>query len=258
MLNSIAARVTLRGVTAPARQLILTWLAGSLTMGTVAALFLSAGRVPLRLRPALPLPGRASPHRSLGVGGKLGLGGELGLGRNGLAVPGIDVVKPVAALPVLAITAVILLVVLLFAALVVIAWDSPGTSWLPADARGWLWWAALTGVLGLAGWFFAATVTFGANFGPTWQAVLGYAGGGLPFALMAALLQAPRAVNLVAGTACVGLVVLGFVLVAVRDRSDPNALSLSYVYLRYLFSPASGGIPVPIPAPTGILPTAYP
>jgi type VI protein secretion system component VasK len=52
-----------------------------------------------------------------------------------------------------------------------------------------VWWTLLVGLLGLAAWFFAATVTFGANFPPALQLALGYVGGGLPFALVAALLQ---------------------------------------------------------------------
>lgn len=240
MTSSLTARLSLRGRPAPARQLGFTWLAGSLTMGTVSALFLAVGRTQLPLPPLKPVPFRPAS-----------------LGPRGVAVPGIDVVKPLAGLPVLAITAVILLVLVLFAALAVIAWYTSGASWLPPGARGYLWWTILTGGLGLAAWFFAATVTFGANFGPAWQAVLGYAGGGLPFALVAALLQASRVANLAAGGASVGLVVLGFVLVATHDRYDPNALSLSYDYLRYLFGrPAGAGAPGPIP--TGGPPTAYP
>ncbi len=195
-------------------------------MGTVAALFLTLGPVTSPIVPDQPvlLPG-------------LGLGSL-----PGQPPPGMAAVQPLAGLPVLARTAVILLVVILFVALAAIAWDTPGASWLPGNVRGWVWWALLTGALGLAGWFFAATVTFGADFGTGWQLALGYLGGGLPFALIAALLQPSWVINLASGGACAGLIVLGFVLVASHPAYQHNALSLSFSYLKYLLSSAPSPI----------------
>ena len=189
-LIGVGSLVTLRGEPAPVRQIALTWFAGSMIMGTVAALF-------LLFRPA----------------------------RGG---PGIEAVEPLGGLPFLARAVVVLLVLNLFGVLWAIAQDTPGASFLPPDSRGSVWWAVLTGVLGLLAWFFAASVTFGANFGPGWQAALAYLGGGLPFALAAGLLQRSWLVNLAAGGLSVWLAVAGFVLVAGHATSDPNALSFSF------------------------------
>jgi hypothetical protein len=224
----VLSTVTLRSVAAPVRQVIFTWAAGSVTMGSVAALFLG-------LRPG-PGLGPATP------------GAQTIFGTGGLPPQGIDGISPLTGLPVLAIMAVFLLLFALFVALLVIAWDTSAASWVPANGHGWFWWAALTWTLGLAGWFFAATVTFAAGFGPGWQMVLGYLGGGLPFALMAALLQSSWRVNLAAAGVSAVLVMLGFFLVSARASYDPDALTLALTYLRYLLGPRfGGGFPVPIP-----------
>jgi hypothetical protein len=203
-LIGVGSWVTLRGERAAVRQLALTWFAGSMVMGTVAALF-------LLFRPA----------------------------QGGL---GIEAVEPLGGLPWLARTVVVLLVLNLFGVLWAIAQDTTGASLLPPDSRGSAWWAIFTGVLGLLAWFFAASVTFGANFGPGWQVALAYLGGGLPFALVAGLLQRSGVVNLAAAGLSVWLVVAGFVLVAGHATSDPNALSFSFSCFSYLFggSPGTG------------------
>jgi hypothetical protein len=194
--------LTLREANPPVRQLVLTWFAGSMIMGTVAALFL--------------------------------------LTRPAQAGPGIGTIEPLDGLPMLTRTAVILLVLNLLVVLAAIAWDTPGTSLLPPGARGWGWWAVVTWLLGLMAWFFAASVTFGANFGPGWQMFLAYTVGGLPFALVAGLQQRLWMVSMAAAGISVWLVVAGFILVAGHATSDPNALNLSFSYFSYLF----GGPPV--------------
>jgi hypothetical protein len=215
-MASIAAKVGIRTVSPAARQLVLAWVIGSVTMGTVAALFLS-------------FPPLAQPLTSL-------------------VSPGTSQIEPLAALPLPARVAVLALVVVLFAALAALAWRTPGASLLPASVRGRVWWTLLVGLLGLAAWFFAATVTFGANFSPALQLALGYGGGGLPFALMAALLQRSWRVNLGAVVISVMLLVAGFLLVASRSPGT-NALSLYFRYIDYLFS-SNPGLPVgPIHGP---------
>ncbi len=171
-MASIAAKVGVRTVRPAVRQLALACVIGSITMGTVAALFLS-------------FPPLAQPLTSL-------------------VSSGTGQIEPLAALPPSARVAVLALVVVMFAALAALAWGTPGASLLPASVRGRVRWTLLVGLLGLAAWFFAATVTFGANFSPALQLTLGYVGGGLPFALVAALLQRSWRVNLgaIAGRPC--------------------------------------------------------
>lgn len=98
---------------------------------------------------------------------------------------------------------------------------------------------------GLAAWFFAATVTFGAAFTPDLQIVLGYVGGGLPFALIAAMLLRPLAVNLWAAGISLALVLAGFILVAARAPDQPDALRLYFQYILVLLG-GSGGQAVPL------------
>jgi len=232
-MASIAAKagIRIRGVAVDARQVWYAWLIGSVTMGTVVALFLS-------FRP----PAQGSSGQSI----QSILPGAPGAS---------DAIVPLAGLPVLARTAVIFLGVMLFAALAVLAWYTSRDSWLPAGTRGWVLWMLLVGVAGLAGWLFAATVTFGANFGPTVQLVLGFAGGGLPFALAAAMLLRSWMINLAAAGISAALVVAGFLLVASRSEYEPNALILYFDYIRYLFSSTPGLPGNPIIFPTGGLPT---
>ena len=91
---------------------------------------------------------------------------------------------------------------------------------------------------GLAGWSYAAVVTYAAGFGSTTQLILAYTAGGLPFALVAALLLRPWRANVVAGGMCAGLVAAGFLMVA--GRPAPQNVFLLYAdYARSFFSGAS-------------------
>lgn len=191
---------------ATARQLTLTWVVGSVTMGTVSAIFLSA-----------PVP---NPYQ----------GSLLPL------LPDTSLIKPLAALPLAARVAVLALGVTLLAGLAGVAWFTRWESLLPDNARGRGWWVVLTGGLGLAAWFFAATVTFGAQFPADLQLVLGYAGGGLPFALVAAMLQRSWRVCLVAAVVSALLIVAGFLTVSAGDPQAPNAFTVYFRYLSYLLN----------------------
>ena|ERR1700722_4492374 len=225
-MASIAVRVRLRSARVSVRQLALAWAIGSVIMGTVVVIFQAFPpeayvfqlNAPVRL--SFPLPPGVLPR---------------------------NVDAPIAGLPVPARLAVLALVGLLFVALGVLARYTGQSSWLPTSARGWVLWALVTGAIGLTGWLFAATVTFGAGFGPLWQAVLAYTAGGLPFALAAGLLQSSWLVNLGALGVSVGLVAAGFVLVAAKSRYEPNALSLFADYVRYLFSSVPVQMTAPIP-----------
>jgi hypothetical protein len=97
----------------------------------------------------------------------------------------------------------------------------------------------LTWLFGLMAWFFAASVTFGANFPPAWQAALAYTCGGLPFALVAGLLQRSWLVNLAAGGVSLWLVTAGFIIVAGHAADGQDALHLCVSFVSYLF----GGTP---------------
>jgi hypothetical protein len=194
--------MTLRGESAAVRQVVLAWFAGSMIMGTVAVLFL------LLRRPD--------------------------------AGPGIETVEPLGRLPVLDRMVIIVLVLDLLVVLAAIASETLAASWMPAGARSCVVWAVLTWLFGLIAWFFAASVTFGANFGPGWQVVLAYLGSGLPFALVAGLLQSSWLVNLAAAGLSLWLVAAGFILVARYDMADPDALRLSVSCFGYLFGGAQG------------------
>jgi hypothetical protein len=216
-----------RSMTLAARQLALAWITGSVIMGTVAVLFLA---FPVRAF-VVPLPGPARLALPLSPG----------------ASPRL--VPPFSGLPLGARLGVAALAGLLFLALGVLAARTGKASWLPDGPRGCVWWALITGAVGLTGWGFAASVTFAASFGPVWQGVLAYTAGGLPFALAAALLQSSGLANVAAAVACAALLVTGFVLVAVRLNGGPNALVLSLDYLRYLLS----ATPRPVPGGPVIL-----
>jgi hypothetical protein len=154
--------------------------------------------------------------------------------------PGIENVEPFGLLPAADRAGIVLLVLNLLVVLGAIARQTPGASWLTVDARGCAFWAGGSWLLGLMAWFFAASVTFGANFGAGWQVALAYLGGGLPFALVAGLLQNSWLVNLAAAGLSVWLLAAGFILVARCDMADPNALSLSFSSFGYLFGGAPG------------------
>jgi hypothetical protein len=181
-------------------QLAGTWACGSLLLGTVALLFLLARTV----GPPLPI----AP----------------------------DTVS-LAALTPLQRLAVFALVAVLFVALAVIGWLTPAASWLTGHTRAQLLWALVVGVGGLAGWGFAAVVTFAVHFGSGTQLILAYLAGGLPFALTAAMLVRPWKVNATAAAISVALVGAGYLMVVGTGPVYPhNVFALYADYVRSFFS----------------------
>jgi hypothetical protein len=134
--------------------------------------------------------------------------------------------------------AVLALVALLFVALGVLGAWTAGASWLTGDARARLLWVLLVWAGGLAGWSYAAVVTFAAGFGSTTQLVLAYLVGGLPFALVAGMLLRPWRANVVAGGLSAGLVAAGFLMVAGHPATQ-NVFALYGEYARSFFSRGS-------------------
>src|SRR5262252_7358759 len=185
------------------RQLTGAWLCGSVLMGTVAWGFLSAQvtAVPVatQLSAYAPCPGHGAP----------------------CAYPSFFQLMPLARL------AVLTLLALLFVALAVLSKWTAGASWLTGDARARLLWVLLVMGGGLAGWSYAAVVTYAAGFDSTTQLILAYTAGGLPLR--------PWRVNVVAGGVCAGLVAAGFLMVA--GRPVPQNVFLLYAdYARSFFS----------------------
>ncbi|TDP93888.1 hypothetical protein [Labedaea rhizosphaerae] len=149
------------------RGLLGVWAAGSLTLGTVALVFVLNGTGDVVLQPVT----------------------ELG--------------------------AAAFLVLLLIAVLVVAlaALSRHADSWLTGHARGQALWTLVVLVGGLAGWGCAATVVLALNWAPAVLLVLAYVGGGLPFAVVAAVLaRSPRLAGAALGAAVV-LVLVGAALV---------------------------------------------
>jgi hypothetical protein len=205
------AKAGIRRVSPQTRQLGYARIIGSATLGTVALLVLRAKPV--------------SPVRPLSPSGSS-------------VIPGRPVsapFPPFILMPGWAQLSILTLLAALFVALLMLGWRTSGVTWLPAEARGRLLWALIVGVAGLAAWFFAATVTFGAGFGQNLQIVLGYAGGGLPFALIASMLLRSWRVNLWAAGISALLVAVGFILVAYRSPGQPSALRLYFQYLSLVF-----------------------
>jgi hypothetical protein len=127
------------------------------------------------------------------------------------------------------------LAVLLFAlgvATLAIGWRTQHASWLPNGGRGVLLWTVLVAGGGLAGWGYAAAVTFYAEFSQTAQLVLAYTCGGLPFALVAGLLARPKRMNLAAAFLTAIALLIGFVLLDGR-------LSVLVLYLQMMFGPSA-------------------
>jgi hypothetical protein len=196
------------------RQLTGVWLCGSVLMGTVAWGFLSAQGIAV---PVAARPSRSAPCPAPGVP---------------CTYPSFFQLIPLARL------AVLVLVALLFVTLAIVGKRTAGASWLTGDARARLLWVLLTGTAGLAGWSYAAVVTYAAGFSSTAQLILAYTAGGLPFALVAALLLRPWRVNVVAGVMCAGLVAAGFLMVAGHPASQ-NVFMLYADYARSFFSGSS-------------------
>ena len=121
-------------------------------------------------------------------------------------------VRPLALLPPISLLGVLGMLIALFAALGLLAWGTLPATWLPAGARAGALWVVVVGGGGLAGCGFAAAATFAGDSSLGAQLILGYAGGGLPFALMAALLLEPRRVNAAALGIIVVLLLAGVVI----------------------------------------------
>lgn len=149
--------------------------------------------------------------------------------------------RPLATLSGGALLGLLALTAILFVGLAVLAWRFAELSWLPTEPRGIVLWAVAVGVAGLAGWGFAATVTFGADFSHSAQLLLAYLGGGLPFALVAAMLLRPFAVNLAAAAVSGVLVIIGLVLVG-TEKYGLNAVQLYAYHLALLIGPV--GVPL--------------
>ena len=120
--------------------------------------------------------------------------------------------RPLAALPVLTLLGVLGVAAALVAALGLLVWGTPGVSWLPETPRGGVLWVVLVAVGGVVGCGFLAAVTFAAGLSLDAQLVLGYVAGGLPFALVAAMLVRPVAVNVAAVVVAGVLVLAGFLV----------------------------------------------
>jgi hypothetical protein len=130
---------------------------------------------------------------------------------------------------------IFLLVVALFGLLGVLGWHTAEACWLAGGGRARLLWALLVGGGGLLGWSFAAVVTFAVDWGGDVQVALAYTAGGLPFALVAAMLARPWQLNVAAVTACVLLVAAGIVI-AVGPQHEQNGFVLYADYARSLFT----------------------
>jgi hypothetical protein len=115
-----------------------------------------------------------------------------------------------------------------------LGWRTEDATWLPNDPRAAILWTTVVGGAGLIGWGFAAAVTFDAGFGLTAQLLLAYLGGGLPFALVAAMLTRPRVLNGVAA-ALTGIALL--VGVVMMDAPIQTCV----FYLDLLFGPVVTG-----------------
>jgi hypothetical protein len=185
-------------------QLAGSWALGSVLMGSVAVIYLR-GTGPV-------------DYPVFGVG----------------RVPSPDLLSAFARL------GIFLLVVALFVLLGVLGWHTAGACWLAGGGRARLLWALLVAGGGLLGWSFAAVVTFAVNWSGDVQVALAYTAGGLPFALVAAMLARPWQLNAAAVTACVLLVVAGIVITA-GPQPNPNVFVLYADYARSLFT----GTPVP-------------
>jgi hypothetical protein len=130
---------------------------------------------------------------------------------------------------------IFVLVVGLFVLLGVLGWKTAEASWLAGDGRARVLWALLVGGAGLVGWSFAAVVTFAIHWSGGVQVALAYTAGGLPFALVAAMLARSWRVNATAVAASVLLVAAGFV-VAAGPQGNPNLLVHYADYARSVFT----------------------
>jgi hypothetical protein len=176
-----------------------SWLLGSALMGTVAVIYLrgtSAVAYPLIGLGTLPSPVALSALARLGI---------------------------------------FLLVVAVFVLLGALGSLTSEACWLAGDGRARLLWALLVGGGGLLGWSFAAVVTFAVHWSGGLQVTLAYTAGGLPFALVAAMLARPWQLNAAAVTASVLLVAAGLAIAA-GPQGNPNVFALYADYARSLLT----------------------
>jgi hypothetical protein len=200
-----------------AGQVAGAWACGSVFMGTVAVLFLAS-------------EGTVFAQPGSGSSGVCLPGNTVICGR-----PSLFQLTPVERLAVFALLAG------LFVSLAALVWRTAAATWLGGDNRAKLLWVLVVGLGGLAGWSFAAVITFAVAFSPETQLVLGYTCGGLPFALVAGMLVRPLRANVVALAVSVALVAAGFVMVAGDHQVYPrNAFTLYASYARYFFSHDGG------------------
>ena len=165
--------------------------------------------------------------------------GSVLLGTVALVLMGDSVNLPFSPLDTLspgALLGVLLLVAALFLVLFVLYWRTAEASWLPDGGRPAILWSVLVGGGGLVGWGFAAVVTFGAEFPVEAQLALAYLGGGLPFALIAGLLQHPPMINATAAAVTIAALGIGYALASDNDLGL-TPLQLCTVYLRLLLGP---------------------
>ena len=131
----------------------------------------------------------------------------------------------------------------LFVSLGLVLWRTAAATWLSADTRARLLWVILVGLGGLAGWSFAATVTFAVGFSPLVQGILAYLGGGLPFGLVAGMLLRPWRANLAAIGVSAVPVMAGFLMVAGHSPLyQQNVFAVYADYASSFFSTGSGAV----------------
>ncbi|HEV7650682.1 MAG TPA: hypothetical protein VGP26_21265 [Actinophytocola sp.] len=135
-------------------------------------------------------------------------------------------VRPLGAMPLISVLGVVGMLAALFAALGLLAWGTAEVTWLPPTGRGGTLWVLAVGFGGLAGWGYAAAGTFAGEFSLEAQLVLGYAAGGLPFVLVAAMLLAPARVN----AAALGVTVVLLVVGAVVMHGEPLRVCAELLY----------------------------
>jgi hypothetical protein len=134
--------------------------------------------------------------------------------------------RPLAILPGITLFALFVLVAALFVALFALGLRTEDATWLPNDTRAAILWTVVVGGGGLIGWGFAAAVTFDAGFDLRAQLILAYLGGGLPFALVAAMLTRPVRINGIAAALTAIAVLVGAALMDAPIQSCIRYLSL--------------------------------
>lgn len=147
-----------------------------------------------------------------------------------LLTTGHDVlpVKPLFLLSAGEMLTAVVLVSGLVLALFAVGWRTIEGSWLRwQDPRSVILWTILVAGGGFAGWGFAAVVTFESGFSLVAQLILAYTCGGLPFALVAAMLARPWQLNVAALMVTVIAVLIGLTLM-------PHPLQTLVEYLQYM------------------------